>query len=173
MSQTFVQRIVGAARLDAATYEEVEADQSATAQAAAVVGLVAVASGLGLLAAGGFMSLLMAAVGALLGWVVWAVVIYVVGAKWLPEAGTRADVGQVMRTLGFAQAPGLLRVFGWVPLVGGLVYLVATLWTIASTVVAVRQALDYGSTGRALGVTILGFAVNALVWWLLRGLTGL
>ena len=121
MSQTFVQRIVGAARLNAATYEEVEADRSATAQAAAVVGLVAVASGLGLLAAGGFMSLLMAAVGALLGWVVWAVVIYVVGAKWLPEAGTRADVGQVMRTLGFAQAPGLLRVFGWVPLVGGLV----------------------------------------------------
>ena len=173
MAQTFVQRIVGAARLDTATYEEVEADRSATAQAAAVVGLVAVASGLGLLSAGGVSSLLMAAVGALLGWAVWAVVIYLVGAKWLPESTTRADVGQVMRTLGFAQAPGLLRVFGWVPLVGGLVYLVATLWTIASTVVAVRQALDYSSTGRALGVTVLGFAVNALVWWLLRGLTGL
>lgn len=173
MAQTFVQRVIGAARLDVNTYEEVEADRGATGQAAAVVGLVAVASGLGLLAAGGFWSLLLAALGAVLGWVVWAVVIYVVGAKWLPESGTRADVGQVMRTLGFAQAPGLLRVFGWVPLVGGLVYLLATIWTIVSTVVAVRQALDYSSTGRALGVTVLGFAVNALVWWLLRGLTGL
>ena len=65
------------------------------------------------------------------------------------------------------------RVFGFLPLVGGLVYLVATLWTIATTVVAVRQALDYRSTGRAVGVTIIGFLVNGLVWWVLRGLTGI
>ena len=173
MAQGFVQRIVGAAKLDVATYEEVESDRSATGQAAGVVLLVVIASGLGLLAAGGFATLLIAALSALLGWIVWAAVIYVVGAKLLPESGTRADVGELMRTLGFAQGPGLLRVFGFLPLVGGLVYLVATLWTIATTVVAVRQALDYRSTGRAGGVTIIGFLVNGLVWWVLRGLTGI
>ena len=167
MAQGFVQRIVGAAKLDVATYEEVESDRSATGQAAGVVLLVVIASGLGLLAAGGFATLLIAALSALLGWIVWAAVIYVVGAKLLPESGTRADVGELMRTLGFAQGPGLLRVFGFLPLVGGLV------WTIATTVVAVRQALDYRSTGRAVGVTIIGFLVNGLVWWVLRGLTGI
>ena len=129
MSQTFVQRIVGAARLDAATYEEVEADRSATAQAAAVVGLVAVASGLGLLAAGGFMSLLMAAVGALLGWVVWAVdrgqarrqssaqdardawvarerteVVAAFGGRRVPRAGASAVVPSMARAFGEASS---------------------------------------------------------------------
>ena len=92
MAQGFVQRIVGAAKLDVATYEEVESDRSATGQAAGVVLLVVIASGLGLLAAGGFATLLIAALSALLGWIVWAAVIYVVGAKLLPESGTRADV---------------------------------------------------------------------------------
>ncbi|WP_348671822.1 YIP1 family protein [uncultured Abyssibacter sp.] len=172
MARGFVQRIVGAARLDIPTFEEVEHDRSATIQAGGVVVLVAIASGLGLLKAGGLATLLIAMLSAVLGWIVWAAVIYVVGAKLLPESGTRANVGQLLRTLGFAQSPGLLRVFGFLPMVGGLVYLLATLWTIACTVIAVRQALDYRSTGRAIGVTLLGFVTNALVWWLLKGLTG-
>ena len=88
-----------------------------------------------------------AVVGGIVGWFLWAVVTWLVGTKLLPEPGTSADLGQMLRTIGFSAAPGLLNVLGIIPLVGLVVWLVAAIWQLVAMVVAVRQALDYTSTG--------------------------
>jgi hypothetical protein len=153
---SFVDRIVGAARLDARTYEEVEADTTATPQAMGVVALVALASGVGAIGTGGT-GVIATVVGALVGWVVWASLIWLIGALLLPEKQTEADIGQLLRTVGFAASPGLLLVLQLIPVVGALVALVVGVWQLATTVMAVRQALDYKSTGRAIAVCLIGW----------------
>lgn len=156
---TFVERIVGAAKLDVNTYEEVEADAGAMGQASTVVVLSSLAAGIGALRDAGLVGLVIASVGALIGWVLWALVAYVVGTKILPGPRTQADLGQVLRTTGFSSAPGLIRVLGVIPVVGGVVSFVAALWMLVAMVVAVRQALDYDGTGRAIAVCVIGFLV--------------
>lgn len=165
----FVQRMIGAAKLDVATFEAVEHDQNATVHALAVVVLVAIATGLGGMAAAGFTGLIVGVIAAVIGWAIWAGLIWLIGTKLLPESQTRADWSELARTTGFAQTPGILRLFGFVPLIGGLVVLVANLWMLVSMVVAVRHALDYESTWRALLVVLIGWFANALLF---AGLTG-
>jgi hypothetical protein len=153
------ERMVGAAKLDVGTYEEVEADTTATPQALIVVVLSALAAGIGSFSDGGITTVLAITLGALVGWFVWAGLTYFIGTKVLPEPETKADMGQLLRTTGFAQAPGLLRVLGIIPMLGGLISLVASVWMLVAFVIAVRQALDYRSTGRAVGVCLIGFLV--------------
>ena len=169
---SLTQRMLGAAKLDAATYEEVEADTTATPQALLVVILASVAAGFGELRAIGIGGLLIAALVSLLGWYVWAFITYFVGTRFLPGPKTQADMGQLLRTLGFSAAPGLLRVLGIVPGLFMLVYFVATLWMLVTMVVAVRQALDYDSTGRAIAVCVIGFVFNLVVIFILSRLLG-
>jgi hypothetical protein len=158
---TFVERMIGAAKLDTRVYEEVEADQGATPQALGVVVLASVAGGLGVGA--GVTGIVAATVGGLVGWAIWAWLIYFIGTRWLPEPGTQADVGQLLRTMGFATSPGILRVVGLVPVLGPIVFIVTAVWTLVSVVVAVRQALDYSSTGRAIGVCLIGWLVQVAI----------
>ncbi|GAB3671868.1 YIP1 family protein [Salinisphaera aquimarina] len=171
--QSFVQRMIGAAKLDVPTYEEVEHDSGATGQAAIVVVLAAIATGIGAMAGGSIKLFLFAAIAALLGWLIWAAIIWVVGTKLLPEAQTEADLGQLLRTLGFAASPGLLRIFGFLPVIGGLVFLVVNIWMLVTMVIAVRQALDYNSTWRAVGVCLIGWLVQLLILGLLGGAASL
>jgi Yip1 domain len=159
---SFVDRVVGAARLDPRIYEEVETDTTATPQAMGVVVLAAVSSGIGA-ATLGATGAVTTIVGALVGWVVWAALIWLVGTKVLPEPRTRSDIGELLRTIGFASSPGLLLVLRIIPLVGLLVGLVVWIWQLAATVVAVRQALDYTSTGRAVLVCAIGWVINIAV----------
>jgi hypothetical protein len=159
---SFVDRVVGAARLDAKVYEEVEADTSAMGQAMAVVAAASLAAGVGSVTSGTG-GVVAAVVGGLVGWFLWAVVTWLIGTKLLPEAGTSADIGQMLRTIGFSAAPGLLNVLGIIPVLGMLVRLVAALWQLAAMVVAVRQALDYRSTGRAVAVCVIGWVFYLLV----------
>ena len=160
--------MIGAAKLRTETYEEVEADKSATLQAMGVVVLVALASGIGTLGGGGVIGLPVGILVAILGWAVWAWVTYFVGTKILSTPQTHADWGQLARTLGFAQSPGVLKVFGAVPTIGPLVFLVVSIWQLVAMVIAIRQALDYTSTWRAIGVALIGFigfiALNAVVF---------
>ena len=165
-------RIVRAARLEPALYEEVEADRSATRQAFLVVVLASVAGGIGAAGAKGAAGLAFGAIGAALGWVIWAFTILVIGTKILATADTRSDMGEVLRTLGFAASPGLIRVVGIIPGLSVISSVAAALWTLAATVVAVRQALDYTSTGRAIAVCLLGFFANVLIIGLVVGLAG-
>jgi hypothetical protein len=158
----FTDRIVRAAKLDAHLYEEVEADTGATRQAMGVVLLASVAAGLG---AGrwNFGGMVVGAAVALVAWAVWAYLIYWIGTRLLPEPQTRASHGELLRTLGFASAPGLLRVLGVVPALREIAFLVAGVWALVTTVVAVRQALDYRSTLRAVGACAVGWVVQMLL----------
>jgi hypothetical protein len=151
---SFTERMIGAATLNIATYEEVEHDRTATGQAAGVVALVAVASVVGAMGrgTGGMVGAL---VGALAGWAVWSAVTYFVGTRMF---GGTADWGEMARTIGFAQTPGLLAIFGFIPILGGLIGFVAAVWMLACVIVAIRQALDF-TTGRAIGTAVLGFIV--------------
>lgn len=156
---TFTNRMIGAAKLDAAIYEEVEHDSTAMGQAAGVVVLSSLAAGVGAIARAGWEGLVLGTILALLGWVIWAALTWVIGTKLLPEETTEADIGQLMRTIGFSASPGLLRVGGFVPTVGPLLVLAGNLWMLAAMVVAVRQALDYTSTWRAVGVCVIGWLI--------------
>lgn len=148
---SLVQRMIGAAMLNVATYEEVEADRTATGQAAIVVAIVAVATAIGAIGegTGGIVAGL---ISAFVGWLVWSALTYVVGTRLF---GGTADMGEMLRTIGFAQAPGVLNVLGIIPILGGLVRFVVFLWILAAAVIAIRQALDF-STGKAVGTALVG-----------------
>ena len=118
---SLTERMLGAAKLDAATYEEVEADATATPQAMLVVVLASVAGGVGAMRGMGVGGLLLAALASLIGWYVWAFITYFVGTRILPGAKTQADVGQLLRTIGFSATPGLIRVLEIIPGLGTLV----------------------------------------------------
>jgi hypothetical protein len=170
-SMTFTQRMLGAAQLDARVFEEVERDPEATRQAVAVVVLAAVAAGLG--TGHTLAGTLGGAVAALLSWLIWAWIIWLVGTRWLPEPQTQASARELLRTLGFAASPGLLRIFVVLPLLGPLVMVVTAVWMLMTMVVAVKQALDFRSTGRAIGVCLIGWALHLLIFaTLLRLLRG-
>lgn len=152
-----LRRMLGAARLDVNVYEEVEADQSATMQAFMVVAMVAVASGVGLLSVQGVSGLIVGVIFGVVGWALWALITMWIGTTLLRTPETEADWGQLLRTLGFAQSPGILRVFGFIPVVGPVIFAVTSIWLVVTMVIAVRQALDYSSTLRAIGVVLIGF----------------
>jgi hypothetical protein len=163
MLASFLRRIAGAVLLDANTYEEIEADRTATPQAIAIVILSSLAAGIGLNGSRGAAAALtfFAATSALAlaTWVIFAVITFHVGARALPSPETRADLGELLRTLGFAAAPGLLQVFALFSPVPVLVSVAAFAWTMAASVVAVRQALDLRSTRRALGVCLVAWGL--------------
>ncbi len=156
-------RMIRAAKLDAQLYEEVEADQGAMGQAMTVVVLSAVAAGIGNIANGGLAGIIAGTIAALVGWYIWAFLTYFIGTRLLPEPDTKADHGELLRTIGFSSAPGLIRIFGIIPGLAPFVFAVAGGWMLAAMVIAVRQALDYKSTWRALGVCVIGWVIQGLV----------
>jgi len=160
---TFSERIIRAARLDVNLYEEVEADKSALGQAMGVVVLSSIAAGVGTLSQGGISVLLVGTITALIGWYVWAYLTYFIGTRILPEPQTRADHGELLRTIGFSSSPGLIRVLGIIPGLAGIIFLGAAVWMLIAMVIAVRQALDYKSTVRAAGVCVIGWIVQILI----------
>ena len=168
-------RMLGAARLKSATFEDVENDRSATIQALLVVLLVAVAGGVGGVLDGDtslLEGLVFGAIRGVVSWAVWALVAMFVGTKILKTQETHGDWGQVARGTGFAQTPGLLNVLIFIPGIGTGILLLIWLWQIAAMVVAVRQCLDYTSTLRAFFVILIAFIpvviINGIVFWALR-----
>ncbi len=149
---TMVERMKGAAMLDVPTYEEVEADNTATAQAGGVVLLVAVAQAIGASGYGG-RGIIGGAIAAIVGWLIWSGVTYLIGDKLL---GGTATWGELLRTLGFAQTPLVLSVFGFLPILGGLVLFATAIWALVAGIIAIRQALDF-STGKAVLTAVLGW----------------
>ena len=171
MNSIFVNRIIRACKLDVSLYEEVEADKSATFQAALVVILSSIAAGVGALTIGAS-NFLMAPILSLISWYIWAYLIYFIGAKLFPEPNTEADHGQLLRTIGFSSAPGLIRVFGFTPDLTSIIFIVASIWMLVAMVIAVKQALDYNSIWRAIGVVVIGFLVQAIVLIMLLRIFG-
>lgn len=152
-----LERMKRAALLDPHLYEEVEADRTATGQAATVVAIAAVAQGLGG-AALGVSGIIGGTVAAMLAWLVWAGVTYIIGDKIL---GGTATWGELLRTLGFAQSPGMLGILAFLPLAGGLIRFAVVIWVLIAGIIAIRQALDF-STGKAILTAVLGWLALAI-----------
>src|SRR5262245_37678235 len=167
---SWVKRMVGAARLDVATYKEVKADSKATVQAIAVVLLSAAASGIGSIRAGALY--VYTAFGmTLVAWLAWVFLTWLIGTKFLAEAETRTEVGPLIRTTGFAASPGILSALGWIPILGPVINYLAWPWVLAATVVAVREALNYKSTSRAVLVSAIAGAVLFTTYFLYMAVT--
>lgn len=163
----FIDRIIRAVRLDVNLYEEVEADKGAMGQAMGVVVISSIAAGLGSAARVGLGGILIGTIAALIGWYIWAYLTYFIGTRFLPENQTRADLGELLRTIGFSSSPGLIRVFGIIPGLARPVFLIASIWMLAAMVIAVKCALDYKSTLRAVGVCAIGWLIQILIFRLL------
>jgi hypothetical protein len=161
---TFLYRLIGAAMLDGGTYEAIEADRRANWQALVVVVMATAAAGLGTYMevwAGveGFVRVGAVSLGI---WIAWAVLALQIGIRVLPQRDTRSDLGEMMRTLGFASAPALLQVFGMIPGVQTAVFAITFAWMFAAMVVALRHALDYTSITRALAVCFVAASIVAV-----------
>ena len=162
-SNPIVARMIGAAMLNVHTYEEVEADSGATSQAAIVVGLAALSSGLAAFRAGvvpGVVATIVGFVAAYLGWVVMSYITYFVGTRMFDG---KADVGELMRTLGFAQAPRIAGFLGIIPVLGGLINFILAFWCLATAFVAIRQALDVDNTKAAITAVISWVAAWVII----------
>lgn len=173
-------RMLGAARLNAQTYEEVEHDSGATIQALLVIILVSIASFVGQLLAGDDMNVVAALINGIvwgiIGWALWALFTWLIGSTLLKTDQTEADWGQLARCTGFAQTPRILNVFLFIPILGPILVLVGLVWTIIAMIVAVRQSLDYTSTWRAFFVIVLAFIpvaiTSGLIGWAVWAITG-
>ena len=159
----FPRRVIGAALLRPATYEDVEADPAATPQALTVVVLSSACAGLGMagLSARGAASVVLFSVLALALWAAWSLVALEIGVRILPSAETRSDLGELLRTTGFASGPGMIRILGLVPGIAAPVLVISTIWMLAAMIVAIKQALDYTTYRRAIAVCLLGWLFAA------------
>jgi hypothetical protein len=156
-----IEKMIGAARLNTGVYNQVEADQSETTNALLVVIIVAIASGIGVLGQGtaGIGGLIGGIVMSVLGWAVWSFVVYFVGTR---VYNAPATVGELLRTLGYAQSPGVLNVLGFIPGLGALIAFIVAIWVLVASFIAAREALDLDNTKTAITV-VLGFIANVII----------
>jgi hypothetical protein len=167
----FVKRMIRAAKLDPSLYEEVEADHTAVGQALGVVVLSSLAAGIGTIGRfGGYSHVFGWMITDLILWFVWATMTYWIGTRILPEPQTKSDIGELLRTLGFAATPGIIRVLGVLPGLMVPTLIIARIWSLIAMVIAVRQALDYKSTARAVGVCLIGWFLIMLVQVIAMGI---
>ena len=162
MKTNFFNRIYRAIKIDPELYEEVEYDKSATLQAALVVILSSLAAGVGAIHLGAS-NFIFGPIISLASWYFWAFLIYIVGTKLFPDKQTKSNHGEVLRTIGFSSAPGLIRIFGFTPELMTVTFVGSSFWMLACMVVAVRQALDYKSLWKAFGVVILCWFFQAII----------
>ena len=166
---TFGDRIVGAMKLDPNAFEDVERDPTAIGQSVGVIALAAVAAGIGNIYYGGLTGIVGGAFMSVISFLIWSLIIWLVGTKVLPEPATKADYPETFRVLGFAAAPGLASVITIIPLLGWLLMFAIWIWQIAAMVIAVRQVLDFSTTGKAIVVVLIGFAINIVLTMLIIG----
>ena len=159
----FISRLIRASKLQPSLYEEVEADSSALSHAVAVIIISSIAAGLGSVDRIDPLELLSGTVGALGGWFLWALLTLLIGAKLFPEPQTQADYGQLLRTIGFSSSPGIIRVLGVVAAIREPIFLIASIWMLIAMIIAIRQALDYTSTLRAVLVAFAGWVIQLLL----------
>lgn len=172
-SRSLFNRMLRASKLEVDLYEEVEADTTATKQALIAVVIVSLATAIGSGIAGltvkgplwFLWGLLAGLAGSLLGWLIWSYLTYILGTTILKGPKTSATWGELLRTIGFAHSPGVLRIFSFVPFVGGIISFGASIWFLIAGVIGVRQALDI-STGRALAVCIVGWLIYMVILFL-------
>lgn len=175
-SASLTDRMLRAARLDVALYNEVEADLNATTQALTVVVISALAGGIGTAIGAAMAGRPVGIVGGLvggilaelIGWAVWSYVMYFVGTRFF---GGTATYGELLRTLGFAYSPGVLQILRFIPVLGGIITLVVFIWRIATGFVAIREALDFES-GKTVATIVIGFIAYIIVVAIVAAILG-
>jgi hypothetical protein len=165
-----VDRMVRAAKLDVSLYEEVEGERGAQMQAVGVVVISSLAFGIG--TGAGIGGLVSGTIAAVIGWYIWAFLTYIIGTRFLPEKTTQADHGELLRTMGFANAPGVVSILGVIPGLRGIAITVAQVWMLVAGIVAIRSALDYQSTIRAIVVVVIGWIIRAILIIVIVSLLG-
>ena len=166
MISIFFNRAFRAIKIEIDLYEEVKKDTSATLQAGVVVVLSSLAAGVGALQLGAS-NFLLAPVISLLSWYVLALIIYFVGVKLFGGLKTKNNYGEILRTIGFSSAPGLIRVFGVTPDLMKVTFIGSQFWILACMVVAVYSALNHGSLWKAFGVVIIASVFQAFFFLLI------
>ncbi|MDQ3657664.1 MAG: YIP1 family protein [Chloroflexota bacterium] len=161
MVNGILNRAIRVAKLDLPVYREIARDRAATREAAVVVAVVALASGIGALN-DSFGQVIIAVFGAFIGWVVFAAMTYFFGKNVFGSPNTHVDVESLLRTQGYAQAPGVLAFFGFIPVLGWIAGLIGGIWAIITAVVAIRETLVIG-TGRAIIVGIVAAIASGLI----------
>jgi hypothetical protein len=170
--ESLIERMLRAAKLDVELYEEVEADTGALGQAMGVVILSSVAAGIGSITTQGLGGILVGTIASLVGWYVWAFLAYIIGTKLLPEPQTQSDHGELLRTIGFSSSPGVIRILGIIPGLYSIVFFVALVWMLVAMIIAIKQALDYESFLRAVGVCVIGWVIQLLILTVVFALFG-
>jgi hypothetical protein len=170
-SQTLISRMTRAAKLDINLYEEVEADTTANGQAFTAVLIVSLATGIGgglggLIGGGGgrgfIVGLLTGLIFSIIGWLAWSYLAYILGTRVFNIPETSATWGELLRTIGFSNSPGIFRFFSFIPFLGWLISVAASIWALVAGVIAVRQALDF-TTGRAIATCVVGWVIYMVV----------
>jgi hypothetical protein len=156
---------VRAARLEPDFYNSIEHDGTYTIRALLVVLVVSAASGLGSAIAVEGVDVvegpLSYVVTGLVGWLLWAASAMFIGRRLF--AGT-TDLGEMLRVLGFAQAP---RIIGIVPFLGP----VGWAWALIAGVVAIREGQEI-TTGKAAIVVVTGGAAAVVLTWVATAVFG-
>jgi branched-subunit amino acid transport protein len=161
---TFGDRVVGTMKLDANTFEDIERDPTAMGQAVGVIVLAAVSFGIGNIFYGGMTGIVFGIISSIVGYAFWAIVVWLVGTKLMPDPATKADLPEAFRVIAFAAAPGVLGAITIIPLLGYALQFLLWIWSIAAMVVAVKAVLDYTDTFKAVIVVLIGFCV----FWVIR-----
>jgi hypothetical protein len=162
--KNLLSRMIGAARLDADTYEYVEANAATMRGAVLVVIVASIAAALGA-GARDVAEVVIVTMLSMLTWAVWVGLTYFIGTRLMPAPTTHASLGEVFRTTGYSASPGVLRIFGLLPFVGTVVFLGITLWMLLAFVIAIRHAMDYSGSGRAFAVCILGWLIHGVLFF--------
>ena len=148
-----LERIIGVFQLDVPTFEEIEHDTTATGQAAGVVAVAAVCQAVGSSISAGIAgrgvgpNFLVTLIAAFIGWVIWSALTYWIGTTLFEG---QADLGEMLRVIGFANAPLILAI---IPCFGTLV---GGIWALVAGFIAIRQGLDLDNT-KTFVTIIIGF----------------
>jgi hypothetical protein len=158
----FFRRFIGVLVLDATAFEDVEADSHAAMQSVAVVMLACLGGGIAVVGLGGasLLGFLAGAVIVLGAWLMWVTAVAALGTITFAEANTASNLKELLRTLGFAAAPGVFLAFAAMRAAAPFVVALVSIWMIAAAVLGLRQALDYRSTTRAIAVSAVGWIIS-------------
>jgi len=172
MFEQIIARMLRAVQLDVDLYNEVEKDENATTEALIVVALTALCAAIGTALSGEgnlFSGIIWGVIGSLIGWLVSSATIYGAGVYLF---GGTATIEELLRTLGYATSPGILRILTFIPVIGPLLGFVVSIWTLVTNVVATREALDVDTT-KAIIISIVAFVIWMVVLTLLGGIFGI
>ncbi|MBN1659367.1 MAG: YIP1 family protein [Anaerolineae bacterium] len=153
-----IDRILRAIRLDPNVYREIAEDENAMGEAAIIVIVVTLLSALGsaFAAESFFVSLIVSwLMSVIVGWIGWAVLTYFIGAKLF---GGRSSIPEMMRVLGYASAPQLLGVLGFIPCLGWLASLIGAILALIAGIIAVRESMEF-DTGKAVLTVLIAWVI--------------